>query len=136
MKALLLAALASVAAINGVQAEIASKPAEESIPFISTGSIRNWRADGRDAIYVQDTGGKWYRGTFMSPCIDLPYAETIGFETGGPDRLDRFSSIIVRGQSCKLDSLVKTAPPSKRDKTKQHKIEKVKPAETRPVTGY
>jgi hypothetical protein len=63
---------------------------------------------------VQDARGKWYRAALMHSCFDLPYAEAIGFETGGMDRFDRFSSVVVRGQRCAISSLTRIdAPPRK-----------------------
>jgi hypothetical protein len=59
----------------------------------------------------------------MSPCIDLPFAERIGFETNPDGSFDKFSSIKVRNQRCPLVSLTKTAPPAK--KSKPHKAPEV-----------
>lgn len=92
-------------------------PVEASIPFVNHGSIRNWRADGRDGVFIQDVSGKWYRATLMGSCIDLPFAEAVGFDAGAVGRLDKFSSVIVRGQRCPFASLVASSPPpSKKDK--------------------
>lgn len=94
------------------QPVVAAKDA--SIPFVNSGSIRDWRADGNEALYVQDVHGRWYHARLMGPCHDLPYAERIGIETRGIDTLDKFGSVIVRGQRCHIQSLVRSeAPPSK-----------------------
>ncbi|WP_066682629.1 hypothetical protein, partial [Sphingomonas sp. CCH9-E2] len=79
---------------------------EARIPFPSM--IRDFRADGRDAIYLR-AGRQWYRGTFFAPCIELPWAWRIGFRpSGGVGGIDRFASIIVpREGECRLASLVK-----------------------------
>lgn len=127
MKHLLMAAILASAALAPAYAGEVAKPAEASIPFVNHGGIRDWRDDGREAIYVQDQHRQWYRATLMSPCIDLPFANTIGFETRGTDRLDQFSALIVKGQRCHLQSLVKSAPPPKLDKNKKRGIEKVEP---------
>lgn len=87
---------------------------EASIPFPNSGSIRTWEATGRDTLYIQGPGRQWYRATLMSPCLDLPFTEAIGFETRGAPSFDRFSSIVVRGQQCPLASLVKSDPPPKK----------------------
>lgn len=93
----------------------AQKPAEKqaSIPFVDSGSIRDYRAEGRDTLYVQDIGGKWYRAKLIGNCLDLPFAQAIGFDARGTNTFDRFSSIIVRGQNCPLTSLVASGPPPK-----------------------
>lgn len=99
------------------------KPAEKqaSIPFVDMGSIRNYQAVGRDALYIQDNGGKWYRATLMSDCFDLPFAQAIGFDVRGTNTLDRYATVVVRGQRCPLSSLVASdAPPKKADDQKAH----------------
>lgn len=95
---------------------LAPSEQQASIPFVDSGSIRDYRAVGRDTLYVQSVGGKWYRATLMSDCIDLPYAEAIGFDARGTNRFDRFSSVIVRGRHCPLTSLVASGPPPKKAK--------------------
>lgn len=119
------AALLAFGATGGIQAseralEAAAQqraaPAEASIPFANQGSIRDWRADGRDAIFIQDMSGDWYRATLMGSCSDLPFTETVGFDVGAMGRLDKFSSVIVRGQRCSFTSFVASAPPSKKVK--------------------
>ncbi len=86
---------------------------DAQIPFPNSGNIRDWRADGSDALYVEDVRGHWYHATLLGPCIDLPTADQIAFLTRGPDQLDKFSSIAVRGQTCAFSSLVTSAPPPK-----------------------
>lgn len=100
-----------------------SPPAEKqaSIPFVNFGSVRDWSADGSDALYVQDVRRQWYHVRLMGPCMDLSFTETIGIETRGPDTLDKFGSVIVRGQRCAIQSMVKSAaPPSKAKRHKRH----------------
>ena len=87
------------------------RPIEMSIPFVSHGGIRDWRAIDRDTLYVQDIHGYWYRAELMSSCFDLPFAEAIGFDASGTDRFDKFSSVIVRGQRCPVKSFVASGPP-------------------------
>lgn len=92
---------------------------EASIIFPSDSSIRNWKADRGRGIWIQDRQRNWYYGTFASFCRDVDFAQAIGVETRGAGRLDKFASIIVRGERCPLSSFVTSAPPpSKRDKTK------------------
>jgi hypothetical protein len=109
-------ALSAFVATGGLQAARQAEQAEAAgadigIPFVNHGGIRDWRADGRDAIYLQDRRDRWYRATLMTSCTDLPFAETIGFETRGPDTFDRFSSIVVRGQRCPVETLTRSDPP-------------------------
>ena len=84
-----------------------------SIPFVEFGNINDWRADGERGIYIQSTNRKWYYATFMSPCIQLPYTESIGFRTTPPLPLDKFDSVLVRGEPCYFRTLEEIpAPPS------------------------
>lgn len=104
----LLAPLALLATALPATAQEAAAPAakEARIPFPSM--IRDFRADGRDAIYLR-AGRQWYRGTFFAPCIELPWAWQIAFKpSGGAGGIDRFSSIVVPGKGeCRLASLVR-----------------------------
>ncbi|WP_242124492.1 DUF6491 family protein [Sphingobium sp. Sx8-8] len=91
--------------------------AEASIPFINHGGVWNWQADGSRGLYVQDQHRHWYYATLMGNCYDLPFANAVGFETRGIDTLDRFGTVIVRGQRCPIVSFVQSdGPPVKAGK--------------------
>jgi hypothetical protein len=109
-------AVAAVPALADSPPQAATAEKQASIPFVNSGSIRDYRAVGRDTLYVQSVGGKWYRAKLMSDCLDLPYAQAIGFDARGTNRFDRFSAVIVRGQRCALTSLVQSGPPPKKAK--------------------
>lgn len=118
-------ALSLAAMLLPLSAAAADEPAkaprdlgvESSIVFPSDSSIRNWQADRDRGIWIQGRGNDWYYGTFAGFCRDLDFAQAIGFETRGAGRLDKFASIIVRGERCQLTSFVTSAPPpSKKDK--------------------
>jgi hypothetical protein len=98
---------------------------ESSIVFPSDSSIRNWQADRDRGIWIQGRGNDWYYGTFAGFCRDLDFAQAIGFETRGAGRLDKFASIIVRGERCQLTSFVNSAPPpSKAERKAAREAEK------------
>ncbi len=105
MKKIILA-LAAVASLAGGASAAAPKPVEygkeASIPFVNHGGIRDFRTVGRDTIYLQDQQRRWYRGTFMGPCIELPWANAIGVSSRGTSSLDKFGTLIVRGDRCPL----------------------------------
>jgi opacity protein-like surface antigen len=109
MKSIAFAAL--LAALPMASAFAAPSVPQASIPFVNHGGIRDWRAADHDTLYVQDQRRNWYRAELFAPCLDLPFAHAIGFETRGIDRFDRFSSIRVRGQRCAVQSLVRSEPP-------------------------
>ena len=91
----------------------ASRPSgvESSIAFPSDSTIRNWRADDENGIWIQDRSKHWYYGTFATRCRDVDFAQAIGVDTRGAGRLDRFAAILVRGERCPLISFVSAAPP-------------------------
>ncbi|HWV59354.1 MAG TPA: DUF6491 family protein [Sphingopyxis sp.] len=116
--AVLLLPLSAAAAIEPAE-EPRALGVESSIVFPSDSSIRNWKADRGRGIWIEGRRGEWYYGTFAGICRDLDFAQAIGVETRGAGRLDKFASIIVRGERCMLSSFVTSAPPpSKRDKAK------------------
>lgn len=109
-KAILTLAAAAAAFVAAPAA--AASPAsgtEARIPFVNHGGIRNFVAEDRDTLLIEDRRGRWYRADLFGACLDLPYAEAIGFVTRGADVLDKYSSILVRGQRCALRSLVRIA---------------------------
>jgi hypothetical protein len=88
------------------------------IPFANYGGINDWRADGVSAIYIQGRNRRWYRAELMGSCIDLPFAEHVGFVVEPSGEFDRFSEIIVHGHRCVLKSLVESAAPPAKAKGK------------------
>jgi hypothetical protein len=117
MKHTFLASLAGLALLAApALANPPAKPREASIPFVGMGSIRDWRADGSNALYVQGIGNRWYHATLMGPCNDLPFANTIGFDVRGTNQLDRFGTVVLRHQRCPITSLVESGPPPKKAK--------------------
>jgi len=87
---------------------------EARIAFANHGGIDDWQADGDRALYVRDIHRRWYRATLLGSCIDLPFAQHVGFVSEPTGAFDRFSAIVVRGQKCMLTSLTASdGPPSK-----------------------
>lgn len=107
---------AAAAAASAKPAATAKPAAEASIAFANHGGIWNWQVEDRSTVLIQSQHRKWYRAKLMSPCFDLPFAETVGFETNADGSFDRFGSVNVRGQRCVLVSLVETAAPAKKVK--------------------
>ena len=95
------------------------KPAE--IPFVKYNGIYDFRADGDNAIYLQDDRHNWYHATFMGPCTDLPFATRIAVKTRDTSSLDRFGEIIVGDDECQIEELVTSDPPPEKVKKAKHK---------------
>ncbi len=114
MKAMFLAALAVGAVALSAQAAPSPAGPQASIPFVNHNGIRDWQAPNADTLYIQDNSRNWYRATLFSGCNELPFAQAIGFKTGPIDTFDRFSSVVVRGRQCSVQSLERSdAPPTK-----------------------
>lgn len=79
-------------------------PARAYIAFANKGGLWDWHAEGSEVIYFQDRRKQWYRAELMSRAHDLPFVQHIGLDTGPGDRLDKWSTIYVRGQRYVLSS--------------------------------
>ncbi|MFN3944208.1 MAG: DUF6491 family protein [Allosphingosinicella sp.] len=117
MKKALLTLGAALVAAGGISAAGAAPardaPREARIPFVNHGGIRDFVPAGRDVVYLQDRSRQWYRAELMGPCLGLPFARAIGVETWGASSFDRFGMLIVEGQRCPVQSLVRTERPSR-----------------------
>jgi hypothetical protein len=132
-------AVASLAAAVSLGTAVGAEPADSgtsdvSIPFANHGGIRDWQADSDRGLWLQDSRGKWYYATVMTPCLGLNFAETIAFDTHPAGSFDRFSSIIVPGSGrCVVQTLRASGkPPSKHDKVKAVKEPVEKPSAEKP----
>jgi opacity protein-like surface antigen len=109
--------LAGAAAVFAAPADAPKKTADVSIPFVSHGGVRDWRAFDDHTLYIESQGSQWFKATTMGTCIGLDFADKIGFDGGGNDTFDKFSRLIVRGQPCPIETLVKVdGPPAKKPK--------------------
>lgn len=97
-------------------AQSAPKQPEASIPFANHHGVRDWVAQGDQIIYFQDAARHWYRAKLFAPSPDLPFVQAIGYDTGPIGTLDRWSTVIIRGQRYPLQSFerVDGPPPTTR----------------------
>jgi hypothetical protein len=108
--------------LGALPASFASTPAngsedarlQISIPFANHGGIRDWRVENNQTLLIEGVGGHWYRAKLMSPAIDLPFADRIGFISEPSGALDKFSTVVVRGRRYPIISLTAAEPPVKR----------------------
>lgn len=111
LTAVLTATLALVCASTAAQSGAANND-NASIPFANHGGIYDWAADGDRGVYIESLDRKWYYAKLLAPCIDLPFAQRVGFITEpGSGDFDKFSAILVRGQECQVVSLIPSQPP-------------------------
>ena len=113
-----LSAAAAIEATGAPAKESRALGVESSIVFPSDSTIRNWQADRDRGIWIEGRRGEWYYGTFAGFCRDIDFAQAIGVETRGAGRLDKFASIVVRGDRCQLSSFVTSAPPPTKEERK------------------
>lgn len=107
---------AAVPATAGPAPDKAPAREEVRIPFASFGGIRNFRPVGDDVVYLEGTGRRWYRAELNGPCINLPAALRIGFDTRfNGNTLDNTSTLLVGGETCRIASLTRAeGPPPRR----------------------
>lgn len=87
------------------------------VPFAGS-MIRGFRVADDDSL-ILDGGRRWYRATLWEPCQrDLDFESVIGLVSAPTDTLDRFSRVIVNGNSCPLASLDEIEKPAKAGKEK------------------
>ncbi len=84
---------------------------QASIPFADHGNIRDFHAVNDDTVFLQARNRQWYRADLIGPCFGLPYANGIGIDARPTGTLDRFGTIIVEGERCKIGSLTPTESP-------------------------
>jgi len=113
MKAFLLAlaAASALAAPLSASPAPAPRPDEVSIPFVRFGGIWNFEARGEDTLYIQDRSRNWYKAELFGPCTGLDFAQRIGVDTRFGTSFDRFSTILVDGRRCPLQSVTRSGPP-------------------------
>ncbi len=107
----------AVAAVSAILAGCASGASYEpigpqaSIPFADHGNIRDFHAVNDDTVYLQARNRQWYRADLIGPCMGLPYAIGIGVDARPTGTLDRFGTILVDGERCKIGSLTPSESP-------------------------
>jgi hypothetical protein len=111
-----LAALCAAAAPAQTSPSPADTGKRATIPFVQFDGIQDFQSDGDNAVFLQDRSRKWYHATVLGPCLGLSFATRIGVKTSGSSSLDRFGSLLVDGQECRIDELVTSGPPPKKAK--------------------
>ena len=108
-------ALAIVLAGCGETPPMEAASGETTIPFIRSNGILDFRYGGEeDLVYIHGSGGQWYQVRTQGPCPRLQTANSLGFDTNGPDQLDRFSTLLAEGMRCPVQSITRSDPPPKK----------------------
>jgi hypothetical protein len=116
LAAVLLASGAHAATSTATEPSTELAPAREptpyvSIPFADHGGIRDWQAHDNRSLWIEARNGQWYYAEMFGPCFGLNFAERVGFVIPPYGSFDRYSSVIVDGQKCTIDTLRRADPP-------------------------
>jgi hypothetical protein len=114
MKRILLPAFALLLVPTVLPAAPPRADEEVRIPFARFGAVRNFQNEGDRIVYFEGRRRQWYRATLFAPCINLPHALRLGFETRYGDVLDNSTTLLVDGEACRIESLVRSDPPPRR----------------------
>jgi hypothetical protein len=83
--------------------------------------VRNFEARTEEAIWIQDQQFRWYFAVLDGPCRGLTTSPGVGFLPRGSASLDKFGAVVSDGELCEITSLVTSAPPPKKQKSKKAK---------------
>jgi len=98
--ALLVAALLAAPLGCATAGQTEHVDADASIPFVNHNGVRDWVVESPYAMRIESANGQWYRATFSGACPELRFTNSVGFVTDSTNTLDRFSSVIARGERC------------------------------------
>lgn len=104
-------ALAEAANATPPKEQAAPVQRDASIPFANQGGVLDWRADGEDAIYLEDVFGHWYKAELFSPSWDLPFVQFIGLDPGPTGNLDQFGAVYIAGRRYPFSSFTEVPDP-------------------------
>ena len=73
---------------------------------------RGFQVARDDSLILRVGADRYYRATVWEPCArELRWDDTIAFDTGPVDTLDRFSTVLVSGQRCPIRTFDQIAEP-------------------------
>ena len=94
--------------------ESGADPAATAATSVSRADMLNWLADGQKGLWIQAGNFRWFYARFANICPGLQSTNSLVFETGASNRIDRTSSISVSGhRRCKVQTLVPSNGPPK-----------------------
>lgn len=120
MKSMLVAAGALALVAGCATAEQAAAPpvkytvVSENAAIVFASQIRGYRV-GKDeprSLLVEGGNGKWYRVGLREYCRrQLPWENAIGVDAGVTDRFDKFSTVIIDGVRCQVETVDEIVDP-------------------------
>jgi hypothetical protein len=80
-------------------------PVPTSAAFVDRDGMLSWLADGEHGLWVQASNFRWFYARFAGVCHGLQATNSLVFDTGASNRIDRTSSVLVSGrQRCKVQT--------------------------------
>lgn len=101
----LLLVMLAVVAFGFSSSDAAPMKKSVAISFIDLGVVTDWQPEGQEAILIETIHKRWYRAEFVSPCVSLPWQQSVGFVTSPKGQLNRFSSIVTDTERCHFRNL-------------------------------
>lgn len=111
---LMLAAATCLVAVPAIAAPAPIGP-ETRVPRIR--NFIEWKADGKQGVYIRAETGRWYYARTQAKCARLRPTATLSFQASANGDLDRFGALRVEGWRCPLASVVESGPPPKRKRS-------------------
>jgi hypothetical protein len=110
-------AVLTVAPLTATRADPNPHATSVSTAFVKRGDMLNWLADGEHGLWIQAGAVRWFYARFSSICPGVSSTNSIDFDTGASDEINRTSSVIVPGGArCKVQSFVPSGgPPENRN---------------------
>lgn len=87
------------------QLAIYNKYAGEPVDQIRSFRLIGWQPAGDLSILLEARLNQWYWLDVDGPCMDLPFAQAIGFKTTMNTLQARFDSLIVEGRPCRIRTI-------------------------------
>src|SRR5215472_821147 len=76
--------------------------------------MRNWLADGERGLWIQGGNSAWFYARFSAACHGLNSTNSLVFDTGSSDHIDRKSSVVLPGGArCEMQTFAPSAGPPK-----------------------
>lgn len=89
------------------QQELAAyeKHAGAEVDRIRSFRVSSWQSVSDSSLLLEARLNEWYLVDVFRPCLDLPFATTIGVQTSMSMVQAKFDSIIVNGQPCRIERI-------------------------------
>ncbi len=101
-------------------AALAAEAAAPKMQFDQLKGVKSWRKGGDNIVYVQGSGGDWYKVVMLETCMTFDTKKGISFLTElDPITNVKQSRVVVDRHICTVDSLTRldgpppASPPAK-----------------------